>query len=116
MTLKWVGLAGVVVCLSACTMFQKSPVKGSPEARTEVLSNDEMEITKAQTRYQDAVLKHGEGSDQAVKAKNEWDKKKAQYAADQVHVQQLQRMDSEPRPAVDPSAPTSGNMYPATQR
>jgi hypothetical protein len=116
MTIKWIGLSVVAaVFMSGCSMFGKNHVKGSPEARTEVLRDGEKEISDAETRYRGIVLKHGESSKEAVDAKTEWNAAKNKYAANQTHVEQLQRMDAAPREAVDPKAPTSGNMYPSQQ-
>ncbi len=110
-------LTGIVVAaavgLSACSMFQKNAPKGSPEASTELLREGEKKIAEAEAHYRDVVLRHGESSNEAVKAKTQWNNAKNKYSANQTHVEQLQRMDSEQRPAVDPSKPTSGNMYPS---
>ena len=117
MKFKLAGMIAVAaISLSACSMFQRSPAKGSPEARTQLLRKGEIEVAKAETHYRDVVLKHGESSSEAVQAKTDWNDAKNKYAANQTHVGELQRMDSEARPAVDPSAPTSGNMYPSQQR
>jgi hypothetical protein len=93
-------------------MFQKSPEKGSPEASRKLLQSGEKEIAAAETNYKATVLKHGESSNEAVKAKTEWNEAKNKYSANQTHVQQLQAIDAAPAPAVNPMSPTSGNMYP----
>ena len=116
MNIQWTRLAlALTIGFTGCSMFHRRAAKGSPQAQENLLQKGEQDIARAEAKYKEIVLKHGESSIEAVQAKTDWNEAKNKYAANQTHVQQLQRMDAEGRPAVDPSLPTSGNMYPQQQ-
>jgi hypothetical protein len=81
--------------------------KGSAQAGQNLLIEDQKKIEEANAAYKDAILQHGESSDEAVKAKTALDNAKNNYMADQTHVQQLQRMEAQPNP-VDSSTHPAG--------
>jgi hypothetical protein len=80
-----------MVGLSGCASWGRH---SSADASQKLLLNDQRDIEKREARYKDAVLKHGESSDEAVEAKTEWDNAKNKLAADQIHVQQLQNIEA----------------------
>ncbi len=92
MKLKYLGVIFAIsgLGISGCAT---SPKKGSPEAGQQLLKDDQAAVNKADANYKDNVLKHGEPSREAVKAKAELDNAKNKLAADEVHVQQLQTID-----------------------
>ena len=62
-----------MVGLSACAMTNKTSGERSAQASQKLILDDQRDIEKADAHYKDIVLKHGESSDEAVKAKTQLD-------------------------------------------
>jgi hypothetical protein len=92
-----------MVGLSACATTRTSSQQ-SETASQKLILEDQQAIEKADRKYKDTVLKNGESSNEAVKAKTNLDNAKNKLAADEMHVQQLQKIHASEAAASDGSA------------
>jgi hypothetical protein len=102
-------LFGLIGC--STTTASRNGEKGSAQAAQRLLTDDQNALAAADAEYKDSILKHGEGSDQAVKAKTAFDNARNKYIADQQHVAQWRRVQAEqPNPveaATQPATPAT---------
>jgi hypothetical protein len=91
-------LAGLL-SVAGCSSMGGSANKGTASAAQQMLAQDQNALAQADAEYKDAILKHGEGSKQAISAKTHRETARNKYVADQQHVEQWRRVQAtEPNP------------------
>src|SRR3954464_11423005 len=82
--------------------------KGTARAAQQLLTDDQNLLAQADANYKDAILKHGEGSDQATQAKTRPDNARTKNVAAQQHVEQWRRIqNAEPNPVESATQPSA---------